>query len=242
MKKILFLLTIATTFLINVNNSALAAKQKPAVNIAVVLDNVHFIHGKHETITPTDTKYLIPIVQEAMEQIFDDSKKYNLQPLEKTAGYALTYRQKHGLMKYTDNPDDESTKTLDYHIHGGGLKYKDGALKAICKHFGADYLIYAYIEDIEAAISDENAERLLSANRVKLHIWSNKSNQFIEEEYKLYHIFKSGDTVVKQWKRNELDDSKIAILKNETHDIEKEVWLHIVYQADLIRKVIDSDK
>ena len=214
--KIYLLLIIFSMFLMNIGNTALAANKK-IVNIAVVLDEIHMIQGSPESMTPVlDSKYLIPIVQNTMDKIFNDTNKYSLQPLEKTVGYALTYRQENKLMQYTDF-SEESTQTLI-----GSLQNKAGALENICKHFDADYLIYAKIDTVEAPLSDEKAVNLVSGSWVHLYIFSNKHNQLIDTPM----FF--GGRVLKKFRRSDLNEKNIAILKNETHDTEKEVWTIIL--------------
>ena len=229
MRKFIIGIVIAIVFLINQYHSAIAAESADSkINVAVILDEIYKLQGDTNIGTPVSPKELYPVVQNFLNNTFGNNMIYNIQPLKQTGDYALIYRQEHDLMTGGEITDERlNEKSLKTII--AGLQKDD--LENICKHFGADYLIYAHIETIKA---DEKGVNLISASRVNLSIWSNSKNDFAN--FIPSSIF--GYSVLKEFKQSDLNDESRAILKNNSRAIEKEVWAKIEKDAKKIKSVM----
>ena len=109
---------------VSMNGQAFAEKK-----IAILLDTPTGMFSEPEKVYAT--------IQESLDKIFQGSPQYNILPIGETDSYVQIYREENDL---TVNVDTGYTGVAQRDL---SLKKED--VNKICKHFGADYVIYTRV-------------------------------------------------------------------------------------------------
>ena len=163
MFKNLLSIVLAAMMIVVTSNVAFAADSDGKTTVAVVLDTPGGMFSEPEKVYAT--------IQESLDKIFQSSPQYKILPIGETDSYVQIYREENDL---TVNVDTGHTGVAQRDL---SLKKED--VNKICKHFGADYVIYTRVTTTAPRMSMGFMSMGQKVNvTLDFRVWSDNKSDF----------------------------------------------------------------
>lgn len=164
LRKLFGMFAVAIILLMSNGNSASAFDLGgEKATVAVILDTPDGMFSEPEKVYTT--------FQETLNKIFANSSRYEFLAVGDTASYIQMYREENDLIVNVDNGVSNSDSIKP-------LKKED--YDNICKHFNADYMIYARVTTSFPRVSGGFFSASQSVNvTMDFRIWEGKKTDFV---------------------------------------------------------------
>lgn len=157
LKNLLSTFVLAMMMLFAINS------QVSAYNVAVVLDT--------PAGTFSDPEKVYATLQTSLDNIFNDSSKYDIMPLGESDAYVQIYREEKGVEVDTDSLGQDA---------GRDFTFKKSDINNICKHFGTPYVIYARVTSTAPRFSGGFITASQKVNvTLDFRVWSDAKGDFV---------------------------------------------------------------